>query len=285
MDEFVPPGFDVPRRLETTLFVLVPLGPDGCPRGGGYPPRSGLVTEPVGLPLRHEEEAEGLVASVFLDIRRRMPFVPALFKALASDPEALLAGWLQARALYDDPAAADAADALRRAALPSPGLVPTPTPELAETVRPFVEELPFMLLIVSSISLTLDGAIVLQALPEAGLPSPGPVPPPEFPDRGEHPLFAEICRVYGTRHLPSIYRTLATRGLLEESWRAIGPFLERDAGRALVERLGSDAERAAAAFPDYAFFGVERARPVIEQFRQALPRNLVFAAAAASGRP
>ena len=235
-----------------------------------------------GLPLRHEEDAEGLVASVFLDIRRRMPFVPALFKALAGDPAALLAGWLQSRALYDDPAAAGAAEALRRSALPPLRFVSTP--ELAETVRPFVAELPFMLLIVSSLSLTLDGAIPLQALPDAGLPSPGPVPPPEFSDRGEHPLFAEICRVYGTRHLPSIYRTLAARGLLEESWGAIGPFLERDEGRALVERLCSDAGRAAAAFPDYAFFGVERARPVIEQFRQALPRNLVFAVAA-SGRP
>jgi RimJ/RimL family protein N-acetyltransferase len=28
MDEFVPPGFDVPRRLETPEFVLEPLGPE-----------------------------------------------------------------------------------------------------------------------------------------------------------------------------------------------------------------------------------------------------------------
>jgi hypothetical protein len=28
MDEFVPPDFDVPRRLETPAFVLEPLGPE-----------------------------------------------------------------------------------------------------------------------------------------------------------------------------------------------------------------------------------------------------------------
>jgi RimJ/RimL family protein N-acetyltransferase len=28
VDEFVPPGFDVPRRLETPHFVLEPLGPE-----------------------------------------------------------------------------------------------------------------------------------------------------------------------------------------------------------------------------------------------------------------
>jgi hypothetical protein len=53
----------------------------------------------TGLPLRHEEQVAGLAASVFRDIRGRMPFVPALFKALADDPDAPLAAWLQARGL------------------------------------------------------------------------------------------------------------------------------------------------------------------------------------------
>src|SRR5207245_2351336 len=56
---------------------------------------------PTGLPLLHEEEVDGVVASVFVDIRARMPFVPALFKALAADPKALVAAWLQARAIYE----------------------------------------------------------------------------------------------------------------------------------------------------------------------------------------
>jgi hypothetical protein len=236
----------------------------------------------VGLPLRHEEQVDGIAASVFQDIRRRMPFVPALFKALADDPAALLPAWLQARALYDDPAARAAAGSLRRLALPR--LDFAPINDLSEAVRPFLVELPFMLLIVSSLALTLDGVLPLRSQPDPDLPPPGPVPPPEFSDRGEHPLFADICRVYGTRHLPSIFRMLAARGLLEESWRAIGPFLSSAEGLALVERLSTDAERAASAFPDCAFFSVERAQPVIDQFRRALPRNLVFAVAA-SARP
>ena len=150
-----------------------------------------------------------------------MPFVPALFKALADDPEALLAAWLQARALYDDPAAAEAARVFRTRACPT--LSFDPTPELREAVQPFVEELPFMLLIASSLSLTLDGRLARRTPPEPELPPAGPVPAPEFSDRGEHALFVEICRVYGTQHLPSVYRMLATRGLLEDAWQAIGP--------------------------------------------------------------
>lgn len=235
-----------------------------------------------GLPLRHEEQVAGLAARVFQDIRSRMPFVPALFKALADDPEALLAAWLQARALYDDPAAGAAAESLRGLAWPQ--LDFRPAPELGEAVRPFVAELPFMLLIVSSLGLTLDGVLPLRPRPDPALPPPGPVPAPEFSDRGEHPLFADICRVYGTQHLPSIYRMLAARGLLEEAWRAIGPYLAADDGRALVERLAAEANRAASAFAGCSFFGVERARPLIDQFRQALPRNLVFAVAASGQR-
>lgn len=248
-------------------------------------PRTASVSEQresTGLPLRHEEEVEGIVASVFQDIRGRMPFVPALFKALADDSEALLAAWLQARALYDDPAAAVSADSLRR--LADPHLEVDLPAGLGAAVSPFVQELPFMLLIVSSLSLTLDGALELRERPDPALPSAEAVPPPEFPDRAEHPLFADICRVYGTQHLPSIFRTLAARGLLEDAWRAIGPFLAGADGAALVAALGAAAERAAAGFPHCAFFRVERARPVIDQFRRALPRNLVFATAA-SRRP
>ena len=41
----------------------------------------------IGLPLLHAEEVAGVVSSMFVDIRARMAFVPALFKALAADPE------------------------------------------------------------------------------------------------------------------------------------------------------------------------------------------------------
>jgi hypothetical protein len=233
------------------------------------------MADDVGLPLTHEERVEGVAASVFRDVRARIPFVPALFKALAHDPEALLAAWLQARALYDDPATAAPTARLRR--LADPGLALDPTAELRTALRPFVEELPFMLLIVASLSLTLDGRLPRREPPDPALPSPGPVPPPELPDRGEHPLFPEICRVYGTQHLPSVFRMLAARGLLDEAWQSVGPFLGSVEGTAFVDGLGAAAEHEAARFAACGFFSVERARPVVEQFRRALPRNLVLA--------
>ena len=82
------------------------------------PPAGARWLTRSGSPPLHEEEVGGVAASVFQDIRARMPFVPALFKALADDPEALLSAWLQARALYDDPDTAAPAERLRRRARP-----------------------------------------------------------------------------------------------------------------------------------------------------------------------
>ena len=241
----------------------------------------------VGLPLRHEEEAEGLVASVFLDVRRRMPFVPALFKALANDPETLLAAWLQARAIYDDPRARVAAQSIRESARAELGY--RPSRRVRETVAPFVTELPSMLLIVASLRLSLDGEFNLQRRPAPDLPEPAPVAEPEFSDRGEHPLFAEICAVYGTQHLPSIFRSLAAQGVLEEVWAAIGPFLAGPQAACVVAHVAGEAERQARALPEVASFDVERARSVLYQFGRALPRNLIVAVAGSAnnghGRP
>jgi len=69
----------------------------------------------------HEEDAAGLTASV-LHIRRQMPFVPGLFKALAHNPDALLAVWPRARALLDDPRTTQAAAELRTSSRPGLGL-------------------------------------------------------------------------------------------------------------------------------------------------------------------
>jgi hypothetical protein len=101
---------------------------------------------PIGLPLLHEEEVDGVVASVFVDIRARMPFVPALFKALAADPQALVAAWLQARTIYNDQRSQVAADQIRSSAHVRIGF--RPSRRVSETVAPFAAELPYMLLIV-----------------------------------------------------------------------------------------------------------------------------------------
>jgi hypothetical protein len=233
----------------------------------------------VGLPLVHEEDAEGVVASVFVDIRARMPFVPALFKALASAPESLLAAWLQARMIYDHPGAPEAAEAIRRSARVT--IDYRPTNKVRETLVPFAAELPFMLLIVSSLRLSLDRELPRQPAPEPNLPAAVPVPEPDFSDRGEHALFAEICAVYGTQHLPSIFRTLAANGVLEQVWQAMGPFLAGPAGAKAITRVSAEAERQALAMPEVASFGVEQSRPILDQFAQALPRNLIVAVTAA----
>ena len=233
----------------------------------------------VGLPLVYEEDADGVVASVFVDIRARMPFVPALFKAMARDPESLLAAWLQARLVYDHPGAVEATDAIRRSARVT--IDYRPTSKVRETLVPFAAELPFMLLIVSSLRLSLDHELPPQPAPEPKLPPATRVPEPQFPDRGEHPLFPEICRVYGTQHLPSIFRTLAAAGVLEEVWSATGPFLASPAGTKAITRVSTEADQQARALPDVASFQDEQARPTLDQFARALPRNLIIAVAAA----
>lgn len=240
-----------------------------------------LVPPTSGFTLRYEEEAEGVVASVFRDVRLRMEFVPAIFKALAPDPEALVPAWLQARAIYDDPRTGEAL--ARLCARAEPGLSYRPSDAVRDAVAPFAQELPALLLIVTSLGLALDGVIPLRPLPPPGLPAPGPVPESSVPEeRGEHPLFDEIRAVYLTQHVPSMYRALAARGLLDEPWSALGPFLRGDAGEELVAAVCAAAEAEALRFPELAFFGAESARAVLDQFRRALPRNLVFALAASA---
>jgi hypothetical protein len=237
----------------------------------------------IGLPLLHEEGVDGVVASVFVDIRARMPFVPALFKALAADPEALVAAWLQARTIYDDPRSQAAADQIRSSAQVRIGF--RPSRRVSEAVAPFAAELPYMLLIVTSLQLTLNGEIPLRPAPALNLPAAAPVPEPEFSDRAEHPLFAEICAVYGTQHLPSIFRTLAANGVLEQTWDQVGPFLASPEGATAVARVEIEATIQAHAMAEVASFEVERAQPILDQFSQALPRNLILAVAACHERP
>jgi hypothetical protein len=225
--------------------------------------------------LRHEADVEGPVAAVFADIRRRMAFTPALFKALAPDPAAVELAWIQARALLDEPGFGDATKRLRTIALPARALdVRT---RVTEAVQPFIAELPGMLLIVSSLALALDGRLARRMpVPPLGLTVGGRPPDPTVPEEHrEHPLFADIRSVYGTVHVPTLYRSLAARGLLDEAWRAVSPLLTSREGRARVERLAAAGQEEALGLADVGWFDLESARPVLEQFRRALPRNLV----------
>lgn len=224
------------------------------------------------------------VSSVFRDVRSRMPFVPALFRALAGDPPTLETAWLQARALYDDPLAARAVRPLTAQA--AAGLDYAPSPAVRAVAVPFLEELPLLLLIVASLGLTLDGAIPLRRPPPADLPEPGAIPETEVPELpGEHPFYPAIRAVYGTQHVPVLFRALAARGLLEEAWDGVGPFLASPAGRLHAARLAAAAEDEARRFPDVACFHAQTARPVIDELRRALPRNLIFATACMARDP
>lgn len=227
-------------------------------------------------------DGDRLVASVFRDVRGRLPVVPAFLEALAVEPPALLEAWLQTRALFDDPRARASARRLLEAA--DPGLSYRASRAVRDAVQPFRDTLPGLLLAVASLGLSLDGALPRRPLPPAAFPPDDGVPPPaRAPAAGDEPaLFGEIRRVYGVDHVPSMYRSLAARDLLAGPWRALRPYLEGAAGRERTGALGALADREAQRYPEVAFLGNEAARPVVAVFRKALPLNLVFASACAS---
>lgn len=231
--------------------------------------------------LRHEEDAGPVVSAVYADIRRRFSFVPAIYKALAVQPRALEEAWLQARALHTDLLFEPATARIARLAVTSPSAAVSES--LRAATSPFAAELPAMLIVVSSLVLTLDGRLARR--PPVGTVPPADEPPePALPElRGEHPLYDEIRDLYGTAHVPTLYRSLAARGLLDEAWRAAGPLLASGEGRTAVAALETAGETEALRFPDVACFAAQAARPLLEQFRIALPRNLLVATAL-SGR-
>lgn len=134
-----------------------------------------------------------------------------------------------------------------------------------------------MLLVVSSLGLALDGRLPRGEPPPPLRLEPGDRPPdatvPE--EHREHPIYADVRAVYGTTHVPTLYRSLAARGLLDEAWRTMAPALTSPVGRARVEQLARAGEEEALRFPGIGWFDCESARPVLGQFRRALPRNLV----------
>jgi hypothetical protein len=226
----------------------------------------------------HEADDARLAAEIVRDIRTRLPFVPAYLKALAREPRALLEAWLQTRTLYDDPAARTSVSRLATAA--DPGLAYQAGAAVREAVRPFHDVLPTLLLAVASLRLTLDGVLERQPLPAPTF-RPDTVPlVPEVSDEGEDPtLFTDIRRVYGTAHVPSMMRSLAGQSLLAEPWMAIGPYLDSEPGRRHIDEMRRLATEAALLHPGAAVLGHEAARGVVDVFWEALPRNVVFAAA------
>lgn len=65
---------------------------------------------PVGLPLVHEEDVDGVVSSVSMDTRTRMPFVTGLFKPLSRQARTMILrdrGTLSARTTMLGPGLGD----------------------------------------------------------------------------------------------------------------------------------------------------------------------------------
>lgn len=222
---------------------------------------------------RYEDEASPRVSAVYADIRRRMSFVPALFKALAVDEGALESAWLQARTIVDDPRFDDVTTRVREAAtgpMPFP-----PSAQLRDAVAPFAADLPGMLIIASSLRASLDGELPPGA--PVGTIEPGAAPPesavPEV--RGEHPLYDEIRAEYGTAHVPTLYRSLAARGLLDEGWSLAAAVLRSPEGVERVERVAHLGRREALGLDTVGCFTAESARHIVDQLVVALPRNLV----------
>lgn len=247
----------------------------------GAPDRHTVAVSDRRFSLHHEDEATGLVAAVFSDIRRRMTFTPAIFKALAADPPALERAWVQARAIVDDDRFPDATARLCDVARATVAAVRVPrAAAVADAVAPFAAELPGMLLIVSSLGLALDGRLPLRPAPPLGV-ALGDVPPePTVPEaRGEHPRYPDIRRLYGTAHVPSLYRSLAALDLLDEAWPAAAELLSGAAGADRIAALAAAGEREALVFGEAACFDLVHTKPVLDQFRIALPRNLIVALA------
>ena len=194
-----------------------------------------------------------------------MPFVPAIFKALAREPAALVPAWLQARALYDDPRAAAAAS--RLVELARPRLAYRPSPAVREAAAPFAADLPSLLLIVTSLGLSLDGVLPLREPPARSLPPPAPLPPTPVPEqRDEDPLYSEIRDSTAPSTCRASTRRSRRTDALAESWAGIGPFFRTPKGARLVAAVAAAAEREAGFLPRVRFLrgrgSTARARPV-----------------------
>src|SRR5688572_15784854 len=125
----------IASRMTSPAAALALRGAGSRPSSRLPPTRASIQYAILRYDLLHEEQATGLVLSIFADVRARMPFVPAIFKALARDSGALELAWLQAGGLCDDPRAADATAPLAGRARPR--LPPRSFPRLPPAAAAF----------------------------------------------------------------------------------------------------------------------------------------------------
>ena len=135
--------------------------------------------------------------------------------------------WLQARALYDDPRAGAAAS--RLAELARPRLIYRPSPAVQGGGRPFAADL------LSPIDrhvagLSLDGVLPLREPPPRACPL-GAAADPRSGAARRGPALLRDQEVYGTEHVPSLYKALAADGVLGSRGPESAPTSARRKGR------------------------------------------------------
>jgi hypothetical protein len=243
-------------------------------------------------PMVEEHEATGRVAAVYGQILRSMPFVPSLFKSLATCPAYLVLAWDQASHALADPRFGEAAASLSAAAR---DLVEAPPDERVRRILArFVDPLGRMLLTSVGLLLALEGRLVGQAA------SPVPADPEPVEAKAGVPsqwevdasaTYGAIRRDLDTPIVNSIWRALAAEGVLEVAWSALGR--QAPTSRPHADRLQDEAvERARSlpwavvADPDaLAAADVEDTIPaqaaILDAYVKTLPRVLALAGSSA----
>ena len=248
------------------------------------------LTSPFAIyPMVEEHEATGRVAAVYGQILGSMPFVPSLFKSLATCPGYLVLAWDQASHVLGQAAFGDTAASLagscREAATPPADA------DVRHALGRFVGPLGRMLLLSAGLLEALEGR--LQA------PRASPEPPPaaevhpeqQVPSQWEldaWSTYGEIRRALGTPLVNSIWRALAGEGLLEQARESLHPQVPttRKAAQLLQERAVAEAHSyrwpVIASPGALGAGGVADAAPaqaaILDAYVKTLPRILALAA-------
>ena len=194
-------------------------------------------------PMVEEDEATGQVAGVYAAISDSMPFVPSLFKSLATCPPYLVLAWDQASHALATDEFSDAALALRWSVTDDGD---APGDEVDAALEEFVEPLSRMLLLAAGLLLAATGD--LHGRSASSDPPPGDSVDPDAPvpsqwDAATPETFGEIRRSLDTPIINSLWRRLAERDLLDQAWARLSENVEGT--RVPARELRGEALRAA----------------------------------------
>jgi hypothetical protein len=243
-------------------------------------------------PMVEEAEATGVVAGVYAELLRRMPFVPSLFKSLAVCPPYLVLAYEQCATVLDSDALTQRSDHL--SASVHDIATPPEQPEVRAALARFVGPLSRMLLLSGGLLLALRGELDTPAAP--GNTPPAQTPRPDNPapsqwDAAAPELYGQIRAALETPLINSIWRQLAADGQLGMAWSALAPqvagsraaadTLQRAALDAAVELpwsvAANPAALRAAGIPD----AVPGLATILDAYIKTLPRVLVLTSSSA----